>query len=127
MMSVRSKDSLLVLVAVVTLARAGGAQRVTGVVRDSASREPVASAVVRLFDATGRELERTITGRDGRYRLDALPAGRQLRVLRIGFRPRTIPFGGTARDTTLDVALVEFADAPRNRERRRSAAVQPPL
>ena len=108
MMSVRSKGSLLVLVAVVTLARAGGAQRVTGVVRDSASREPVASAVVRLFDATGRELERTITGRDGRYRLDALPAGRQLRVLRIGFRPRAIPLGGTARDTTLDVALVSL-------------------
>lgn len=77
----------------------------TGVVRDSASRLPVPSAVVRMFDASGRELERTVTNRDGRYRLDALPAARQLRVLRIGFRPRTIAFPST-RDTTLDVGLV---------------------
>ena len=62
------------LVALDGVAVPARAQRVTGVVRDSASREPVPSAVVRLFDASGRELERTITGRDGRYRLDALPA-----------------------------------------------------
>jgi hypothetical protein len=75
-------------------------------VRDSASREPVPSAVVRLFDASNRELERTITGRDGRYRLDALPAGHELRVLRIGFRPRVVRFqSAAARDTTLDIVL----------------------
>ena len=85
---------------------AATAQRVTGVVRDSASHEPVPSAVVRLFDAGSRELERTITARDGRYRLDALPAARELRVVRIGFRPRSMRFpSGVARDTTVDIAL----------------------
>jgi hypothetical protein len=106
-MTVRSNATTVVmLTALAAIARPAGAQQVTGVVRDSASREPVPSAVVRLFDPSGRELERTITGRDGRYRLDALSGGRQLRVVRIGFRPRTIPLPATGRDTTLDVVLV---------------------
>lgn len=104
-MRVHSWAARFALAALGTAASLAHAQRVTGVVRDSASRQTVPSAVVRLFDATGRELERTVTSRDGRYRLNALAAARELRVLRIGFRPRTIPFTG-ARDTTLDVVLV---------------------
>lgn len=81
-------------------------QRVTGVVRDSASRETVSSAVVRLFDTSGRELSRTITARDGRYRLNASPAARELRVVRIGFRPRATRLAsGVSRDTTIDIVL----------------------
>ncbi len=103
------RDRSKVFIALLGLAAgasAVGAQRVSGVVRDSASREPVPSAVVRLFNAAGRELERTITGRDGRYRLDALADGRELRVVRIGFRPRTIPLAaGAAHDTTFDIVL----------------------
>ena len=84
----------------------GSGQRLSGTVRDSASREPVPSAVVRLFDASGRELTRTITTRDGRYRLDAGSTARELRVVRIGFRPRALRFpSAVTRDTTVDVQL----------------------
>lgn len=134
-MRVHSKTALLAVATVITFAGVARAQRVTGVVRDSASRQPVPSAVVRLFDATGRELERTVTNRDGRYRLDALPTAHQLRVLRIGFRPRTMPFAfsASARDTTLDITLVtlptlldavEVSDQPQcSRRSDRAAAL----
>jgi Carboxypeptidase regulatory-like domain len=104
-----SSTGAWLLLASTTIATAADAQRIGGVVRDSISREPVAGAVVLLFDSAGRELERNITGHDGRYRLDALPAGRALRVLRIGFRPRTLTFPtGMARDTALDVVLAHL-------------------
>ncbi len=104
-MSVRWKAAVVTLITLSASARQARAQHVSGVVRDSASREPVPSAVVRLFDASNRELERTITGRDGRYRLDALSAGHELRVVRIGFRPRIVRFQSAARDTTVDIVL----------------------
>jgi hypothetical protein len=105
-MSVRSKATIVLAIVLEAIAVSARAQHVTGVVRDSASREPVPSAVVRLFDASNRELERTITGRDGRYRLDALPSGHELRVVRIGFRPRVVRFqSAAAHDTTLDIVL----------------------
>jgi hypothetical protein len=131
-MSVHSKAAVVMLIALSAIAGQARAQHVTGVVRDSASREPVPSAVVRLFDASNRELERTITGRDGRYRLDALPAGHELRVVRIGFRPRALRFpGAAARDTTLDIVLaalptlldaVQVDDQPRCSRRSDRAA-----
>src|SRR5215467_10299006 len=104
-MSVHSNIVLAAALIAGAIARPVLSQHVNGVVRDSASREPVPSAVVRLFDASNRELERTITGRDGRYRLGALAAGRELRVVRIGFRPRVVPFTGIAHDTTVDIVL----------------------
>jgi hypothetical protein len=104
-MSVHSRVGIATAIAIAAAGPAHG-QHVTGVVRDSASREPVPSAVVRLLDGSNRELQRTITGRDGHYRLDALAAGRELRVVRIGFRPRVIGFPRTMdRDTTLDIVL----------------------
>ena len=104
-MSVHSKAAVVIVITLGAIAGQARAQHVTGVVRDSASREPVPSAVVRLFDASNREMERTITGRDGRYRLDALPPGHELRVVRIGFRPRVVRFQSAAHDTTLDIVL----------------------
>lgn len=106
-MSVRASCRLAVLVATFAFSSASlEAQHLSGIVTDSASREPVPSAVVRLFSPSGQELERTVTGRDGRYRLDALPASRELRVVRIGFRPRTIAFAGGVNDTSVDIAVV---------------------
>ena len=131
-MSVRSKTAILIVIALGAIAGQARAQHVIGVVRDSASREPVPSAVVRLFDASNRELERTITGRDGRYRLDALPTGHELRAVRIGFRPRVVRFqSAAANDTTLDIVLtalptlleaVKVDDQPKCRRRSDRAA-----
>ena len=78
-----------------------------GTVRDSASGQPIAGAVLTLLDASGAPLGRNITDPRGQYRI-ALSAGMaRVRLQRIGFRPRELripePVDGIAR---LDVAMV---------------------
>lgn len=89
------------------VAPASLAQRVSGVVRDSVEREPVAGAVVALVDSTGATINRTMTGASGRYTVSPLyPGPHHLRVLRIGFRPRSVRvLLRAAADTTLDVDI----------------------
>lgn len=98
--------ALCVMLALPSVARP---QNVSGVVRDSVTGEPIPSAVVRFFDSGGRELERTVTRRDGRFRLEYLQAARELRAVRIGFRPREVQFpGGVPRDTPIDLVLARL-------------------
>lgn len=95
-------------VVVLTLARfaQSGAQEVRGTVRDSASRQPVLGAVVTLLDASGNTLGRNITDQSGRYRVVVTATTTQLRFLRIGFRPVTVPLHRTGRAVdTADVLM----------------------
>ena len=86
--------------------RPATAQEVRGTVRESASRQPIRGAVVTLLDAGGRALGRNITDEQGRYRIVVSPNTTQLRFLRIGFRPTTVPLvrkGGAV--DTVDVFM----------------------
>ena len=85
--------------------RAVGAQELRGVVRDSATQQPIPGAVLELQDASGRALGRGITNDRGQFRVSLLPAARQLRVVRIGFRPRIVPVPA-AGASALDVAMM---------------------
>ncbi len=58
--------------------------------RDSATQQPVAGAVVMLLDAAGAVLGRNITDSSGLYRLTPPAAAIAARVVRIGFQPRDV-------------------------------------
>lgn len=86
---------------------------IRGIVRDSASGSPVAGAVVMQLDARGDAVARAVTRANGQFRLARPASGRQLHIVRLGFRPATIALpavaGGTASGavlTTLDIQLV---------------------
>jgi hypothetical protein len=66
------------------------AQVLRGTVRDSASRAPIAGAVLVFLDSSGNSIGRNITNEQGRFTIALHPAMRRLQVLRIGFRPRTV-------------------------------------
>ncbi|MEO9038010.1 MAG: carboxypeptidase-like regulatory domain-containing protein [Gemmatimonadaceae bacterium] len=68
------------------------AQQVRGTVGDSASRQPVPGAVLTLLDRNGSPIGRSISGKDGAYRISPSAGARAttLHVVRIGFRPRDL-------------------------------------
>lgn len=80
--------------------------RIVGQARDSATSAPVAAVVVRL-PALHRE---ELTHEDGRFDLDALPAGEHmLLVQRIGYRPitqRVVVRAGE--ETAVRISMVQF-------------------
>ena len=85
------------------------AQQMSGVVRDSATGDFVAGAVVSLLDPAGVALAQGITRNNGQYELDWNDRAASLRVVRIGFRPREIRLErGIVDDLTLDVILVRL-------------------
>src|SRR5436190_954636 len=84
------------LVALVTVVLAPPAHRleaqnaeIRGVVRDSATGQPVAGAVVMALDAIGNTLARTITSERGQYRLNRPANTLLVRAVRLGFRQAT--------------------------------------
>jgi len=82
------------------------AQEVRGTVRERVSRLPISGAVIALLDAGGKTLGRNITDEQGRYRIIVSSNTTQLRFIRIGFRPTTVPLnrkGGSV--DTLDVLM----------------------
>jgi hypothetical protein len=83
------------------------AQELRGIVRDSASRRPIAGAVMMLLDSSQKTVTRRLSGATGEYRITLTPNARTLRVLRIGFRPRTIDVRQIhATDNRFDVAML---------------------
>ena len=81
-------------------------QSVRGVVRDSASGQPIPGAVVWLGDTADTFLARSVSGADGAYSVLRLAGAARLHVLRIGFRPALIRFAiAGSRDTLIDVRL----------------------
>jgi hypothetical protein len=92
-----------------TITGALAAQVVRGTVSDSASRQPIPGAVVMLLDSAGSMLGRNITSERGEYRVASARVARSLRVVRIGFQPRDIPFADAADpQRSLDITMVPF-------------------
>jgi hypothetical protein len=83
------------------------AQRVSGTLVDSATREPLAGAVVTLSDSAGGVLARSIVDATGAFSVSRLPATRALRVVRIGYEPRELRL--SARDTVVALAMQPIA------------------
>ena len=104
---VRSATIAAILASTITGALA--AQVVHGTVSDSASRQPIPGAVVMLLDSAGSVLGRNITSERGEYRVAYARVARSLRVVRIGFQPRDLPFAGAADPgRSLDITMVPF-------------------
>jgi hypothetical protein len=81
-------------------------QSVRGVVRDSASGQPIPGAVVWLTDTAGGFLARSVSGADGHYSVLRMAGAAELHVVRIGFRPaRAGIVAGATRDTTVDLRM----------------------
>src|SRR5689334_2050610 len=97
--------SLATLIGMLVSPGALPAQELRGTVRDSASRQPISAAVVLLVDSTGVVLARGATDVSGAIRLPASPAARQLRVLRLGFRPLARSLTSIDSSATLDILL----------------------
>lgn len=90
----------------VMLAQSMTAQTVRGVVRDSASHQPIPAVVVLLLDSSGVVLSRNITDERGQYRIVFKSNARSARVIRIGFRPRDVPLPPNADAVlSLDVSM----------------------
>ena len=68
-----------------------GAQELRGVVRDSASRQPIPAVVLIVQDSAGAPLMRNLTNDRGEFRMPLVSGARRLQLLRIGFRPREVP------------------------------------
>ena len=97
---------VLALLVIACSARAA-AQELHGTVVDSASRRPLASAVLAFFDAAGTALGRHITNERGEYRVTVSAVAQRVRVLRLGYRARDVaipPVG--AGGTPLDIAML---------------------
>lgn len=71
------------------IGRAEG-QRVSGIVRDSASSLPVAGAVVSVLDSSRQTIVRALSDGMGRYSLPLAANAAQLRVVRLGFLPKVV-------------------------------------
>ena len=81
------------------------AQRVRGVLRDSASGDPIPGAVVWASDSADRFLARTVSLDSGRFAVPRLVGTARLHVLRIGYRPgeAAVP---AAPDSVVDIRMV---------------------
>lgn len=82
-----------------------GAQQLRGVVVDSAAGTPVSGAVVMALDSTGTTSARTITGADGHFAFTPAPRPASLRVIRIGYSPRSLALAATDPSASLRVSM----------------------
>jgi hypothetical protein len=96
---------MAMLIGTLVCSRALSAQEVRGTVRDSGSRAPIPGAVVLLMDSSGAVVARRATDRSGEFRFSASSGARQLRVLRLGFRPLLRPLAATESSAMLDLFL----------------------
>jgi hypothetical protein len=107
-MTLRNHYHLAVPCALFWTANTLSAQQLRGVVRDSASREPIPGVVLSLVDAAGKVSGRTIADQQGRYHLPLAGAATRLQAVRIGFSPRevTVPPHAGSDNAAVDVAMV---------------------
>lgn len=78
------------------------AQQLRGIVRDSATQTPLGGVVITLTDGSGRALGRAISNERGAYVVGPTTGAQTVGALRIGFRPRTVPF---VDGPTLDLSM----------------------
>jgi hypothetical protein len=84
-----------------------GAQDLSGVVRDSATRLPIAGAVVTPRDSSGASLTSQLSNERGEYRVASLGRARSLRIVRIGFEPRELILpSGIEPGSRIDITLL---------------------
>jgi hypothetical protein len=82
------------------------AQLYQGSVRDSVAKSVVPGVVISAIDSGGKFVARTLSTQDGRYRLFMPPSATKLRVQRIGYRMREVPFKSSADEAvTYDIVL----------------------
>lgn len=95
-MTTSTRRAIFLAALILSVVRLARAQDLRGTVVDSASRRPIASAVVVLLDESNVARARTITNDRGQYRIALFPDARKIRALRLGFRAReiVIPSGG---------------------------------
>jgi hypothetical protein len=86
----RKSVGLAAILLSIALGSALDAQQLHGVVRDSASGQPIPAAVLMLLDESGAILGRNITNERGEYLIALSSQMRRVRVVRIGFRPREV-------------------------------------
>lgn len=89
----------------VSISATAVAQRATGIVRDSASSGMLAGAVVSVLDSARHTVARAISNESGKYSVDLPAAAFQLRIVRLGFRPRELPLAGGGRPVQMDVRM----------------------
>jgi len=92
----------------VMLGRAtASAQELHGIVSDSATHRPLASAVLVLLDGSGVGVARNITNERGQFRMMVTSTAKRVRVLRLGYRARelVIPQPGAA-GAQLDISML---------------------
>jgi len=134
----RRRGLLVAIVACLALGMRAGAQELRGVVRDSASRLPIPSAVVTLLDSAAGVAARTLTNERGQFRVVLLGTNvvRRVRVVRLGFRPAVAalpqPTDGVIR-LDVDLASISMAltpvqvvsgpSCPRRRDREQALAL----
>ena len=98
---------LTLFVALVPLMRPLAAQRVTGTVVHPDSVTPLARAIVVANDAHGMAAGRALTNTRGEFVLQLPQSGRYaLSVLRIGYRPTSVPAVNVADGETVRVRIV---------------------
>ncbi|MEO7087021.1 MAG: carboxypeptidase-like regulatory domain-containing protein [Gemmatimonadaceae bacterium] len=107
MRSLASRSAFVALIALPALA---AAQIVQGRIIESTAGTPVAGAVISLVDSAGASLARTVSGADGRYRLNAAGATWAVRAIHIGFRPlaQSIRRPVSGATTTVDLSLARL-------------------
>ena len=88
----------------------GGAQRLTGGVRDSATSGAISGAVVVITDSADHLLARGLTDAAGKFSLELAPTARSLRVVRIGFRPRVVALAGLATRSPTNIAMQRLSN-----------------
>jgi hypothetical protein len=91
------------------ITRALAAQVVTGTVSDGTTGQPIPGAVMTVLDTTRKVLAQDITNERGQFRVAYSGRAQSLRVTRIGFLPRELPFAGAANpERGLDVTMTPF-------------------
>jgi hypothetical protein len=103
----RSATGLIVLAVALACARPAAAQDFRGTIRDSASHQPIAGAVMMFLDSSHTVLARRITDERGQFAIAVNGAPRFARVVRIGFLPREIGLPSAAGAlVTIDLAML---------------------
>ncbi len=108
-MRLLSRTTLLSVLSLLAAAPLAG-QRVTGVVLDSVSGLGVPGAVIAAFDSAGQPGVRTISDEFGKFSVDVPEGPGRLRVIRIGFQPRTvsIPASAERRARRLEIRMLSL-------------------
>lgn len=102
-----SRASLRIVSLLFLITSLAQAQEVRGTVRDSASRQPIAGAVLLLMDSARSVIGRNISNERGEYRIALSGGVRRMRLLRIGFRQREVAIPPAVSGVSqLDVQMV---------------------